>query len=96
MQQAITAIRKIRNDFAHSMRPERLANSPHRERVDEFIKNFKDAPFYNVLYQLLAKAISSAHFCAFCTGVAVVDGGKIAAFSSRLAGEELQPSRKTK
>jgi hypothetical protein len=96
LQQAITAIRKIRNDFAHSMRPERLANSPHRERVDEFIKNFKDAPFYNVLYQLLAKAISSAHFCAFCTGVAVVDGGKIAAFSSRLAGEELQPSRKTK
>jgi hypothetical protein len=25
-----------------------------------------------------------------------LDGGKIAAFSSRLAGEELQPSRKTK
>jgi len=72
LQQAITVIRKIRNDFAHSMRPEHLANSPHRERVDELIKNLKDAPFYNALYPLLARGISSAHFCAFCTGVAVV------------------------
>jgi DNA-binding MltR family transcriptional regulator len=72
LQQAIALIRRIRNDFSHSMRPEHLADSPHRERVNELVKNLKDSPFYNTLYQDLAGVITPAHFCRFCTGVAVV------------------------
>jgi hypothetical protein len=72
LRQAMTVIRKIRNDFSHSMRPEHLSESPHRERVNELLKDLKDSAFYNTLYEVLGKVISPAHFCAFCTSVAVV------------------------
>ncbi len=72
LEAAITIIRKIRNDFSHSMRPEHLGDSPHRERVNELVKNLKKSPFYEALYSRLALQIAPAHFCAFCTGVAVV------------------------
>jgi hypothetical protein len=72
LEAAITIIRKIRNDFSHSMRPEHLGDSPHRERVNELVKNLKTSPFYEAIYSGLAPHIAPAHFCAFCTGVAVV------------------------
>ena len=72
LERAITVIRKIRNDFSHSMRPEHLADSPHRERVTELIKELQGSEFYDTLLNSYSAQISPPPFCKFCTAVAVV------------------------
>jgi DNA-binding MltR family transcriptional regulator len=68
---ALTSLRKIRNDFSHSMMPQSLADSPHKERVNELVRDLRNTEFYESLSPFYA-SIKPKEFSTLCTAVAVL------------------------
>ena len=71
-EHALQMIRKIRNDFAHSMTEESLSESRHKNRIDELLKDIKNDVACKTLHVLIEKSISSKPLVDFCVALAII------------------------
>ena len=71
MEHALQMIRRIRNDFAHTVTPASLSESHHRARVKELIHEAqKSGDFQSGVFKGLSK-VEPAIFRGFCAAVTV-------------------------
>ncbi|MEA3431235.1 MAG: hypothetical protein U9R01_00940 [candidate division WOR-3 bacterium] len=71
-EHGLQMIRKIRNDFAHSIDKVSLSKSPHKDRVMELSKIAKKNKLWRRLHDNLSRAIKSDLLSQFCTAMAVL------------------------
>jgi hypothetical protein len=70
-EHALQMLRKIRNDFAHSVSRTSLNESHHKSRVTELVREAKkDASGYDMMFGCFEK--TSGTLRAFCTAVSVI------------------------
>ena len=73
-EHALQMVRKIRNDFAHSVSKASLSESRHKSRVEELAKETKRAGkgFHSDIHELVAPDTGSKELGEFCAAVAVL------------------------
>ena len=72
MEHALQMVRKIRNSFAHSTDVATLANSPHKDRVEELAKAATKSSHWLGLNDQVEKLISNPTLAKFATAVTVM------------------------
>lgn len=73
VEHAIQMVRKIRNDFAHSIARSSLSESNHKSRVEELAKECqKSGELFTKLLEALTHVIPLRELATFCTSIAVI------------------------
>jgi hypothetical protein len=71
-EHALQMIRRIRNDFAHSTSKSSLSVSPHKNRVDELVKEVSKHGFFSKVRQSIAGSVSQPVLLHFCTAITIL------------------------
>ena len=72
VEHALQMIRKIRNDFAHSIEGIRLKESPHRERISELKNDASKSILWATLNPIMSKGVTNEYLRDFCSSIATL------------------------
>jgi len=73
-EHALQMIRKIRNDFAHSIADENLSSSRQSQRIQEYLDDVKQDELWNNYYAFIDKQNVSLELKEFATSLCVIIG----------------------
>jgi len=71
-EHSIQMIRKLRNDFAHSIEHPSLSSSPNKERLGELVREVQKHWHYSDMKLKFQKRISESLLVDYCTSIAIL------------------------
>jgi hypothetical protein len=72
LEHAIQLVRRIRNEFAHTLQQASLSNPPHRERVSRLSRYFHEDELWKEVTSILTKRGDSSHLAEFAASLGCI------------------------
>jgi len=72
IEHALQMVRRIRNDFAHSIENATLADSRHRDRIRELVRDAKDDSMWEVSRSWMKNQAAAERLADFCAAIAIL------------------------
>lgn len=72
LEHALQMVRRLRNQFAHSVDKAFLSDSPHKGRVTELVRDAKTSGQWEGVHPVFAERAESASLADFCASVTIL------------------------